>query len=490
MSTLYNLEPNPTAKVLLSTTAGEIEIELFAKQTPLASRNFLQHCLDGYYDNTIFHRLVPGFIIQGGDPTSTGSGGESAFDDGKPFADEVHSRLKFNRRGLLGMANGGSKNDNGSQFFFTLGVTQELQGKHTMLGRVQGDTIYNLVKMSEAELAEGTERPLYPTKITGAEILINPFDDMVKRVKAATAVSTKVEKKKPKRKAGKAVLSFGGDEDDGDIVPVSKKPKFNPKLVSVGNEEETTQKAPKVPKRKASPPAEPARVAEKLKVPPPPVRSRSSPSPSTSPEPDDDEPEQNARLKKTNDQIEALKASMRRKDPAAAVADSEPKNAIEAMIPATSVKGRRRKVGGAEESAALAMFNAFRSKLDSAPQAEKEDLNMRDGSPDAGETSKGDALATEEEEARLCDLHFIVDCKSCNSWDKVEPQEEEEEADDMAWLSHSLSFAKDRLGKESEWKRKNEEELVVIDPREKEKELKMAAKAKKNAKEGDSKKRR
>jgi peptidyl-prolyl cis-trans isomerase SDCCAG10 len=66
MSTLYNLEPQPTGKVLLKTTLGDIVLELWAKQVPLASRNFIQHCLDGYYDNTIFHRLVPGFIIQGG----------------------------------------------------------------------------------------------------------------------------------------------------------------------------------------------------------------------------------------------------------------------------------------------------------------------------------------------------------------------------------------------------------------------------------------
>src|ERR1700712_5256832 len=82
MSALYNLEPQPTAKVLLNTTAGDLVLELWGKQAPLATRNFLQHCLDGYYDGTIFHRLVPGFIIQGGDPTGTGSGGESIYDGG------------------------------------------------------------------------------------------------------------------------------------------------------------------------------------------------------------------------------------------------------------------------------------------------------------------------------------------------------------------------------------------------------------------------
>jgi len=154
MSTLYNLEPPPTAKVILKTTAGDISLELFAKQTPLTSRNFLQHCLDGYYDNTIFHRLVPGFIIQGGDPTGLGTGGVSALDNGAPFADEFHTRLRFNRRGLLGMANSGETNDNTSQFFLTLDKTPELQGKNTMFGRVEGDTIYNLQRMGEGELAD------------------------------------------------------------------------------------------------------------------------------------------------------------------------------------------------------------------------------------------------------------------------------------------------------------------------------------------------
>src|ERR1700761_2831956 len=186
MASVYNLEPQPTAKVVLNTTSGDITLELFAKQTPLASRNFLQHCLDGYYNGTIFHRLVSNFIIQGGDPTGTGSGGISAINDGEPFQDEFHSRLKFNRRGLLGMANEG-KDSNGSQFFLTLGATPELQGKNTLFGRVEGDTIYNLMKMAEAELVEGegSERPLYPTKVTGAELLVNPFEDMVVRVKEA-----------------------------------------------------------------------------------------------------------------------------------------------------------------------------------------------------------------------------------------------------------------------------------------------------------------
>jgi peptidyl-prolyl cis-trans isomerase SDCCAG10 len=83
MSAIYNLEPQPTASCILHTTSGDISLELWAQQIPLTCRNFLQLCLDGYYDNTIFHRLVPGFILQGGDPTGTGSGGESIYDGGQ-----------------------------------------------------------------------------------------------------------------------------------------------------------------------------------------------------------------------------------------------------------------------------------------------------------------------------------------------------------------------------------------------------------------------
>ena len=85
------MEPATNGKVVLRTSAGDIDIELWPKETPLACRNFVQICMENYYDATIFHRLVPGFIIQGGDPTGTGMGGDSIY--GKPFKDEIHSRV-------------------------------------------------------------------------------------------------------------------------------------------------------------------------------------------------------------------------------------------------------------------------------------------------------------------------------------------------------------------------------------------------------------
>jgi len=101
MSNIYSQEPPTSGKVVLITSHGEIEIELWTKEAPKACKNFIQLCMEGYYDNTIFHRLVPKFMIQGGDPTGLGTGGESIY--GKPFIDEFHQRLKFAHRGIVAM---------------------------------------------------------------------------------------------------------------------------------------------------------------------------------------------------------------------------------------------------------------------------------------------------------------------------------------------------------------------------------------------------
>ena len=169
MSSIYIQEPPTRGKVVLKTTFGEIEVELWSKECPRACRNFVQLCLEGYYDNTRFHRIIRDFIAQGGDPTGTGQGGESAF--GAPFRDEFHQRLRFNRRGLLAMANAGP-DDNESQFFFTLGTCQELNKKHTLFGKVVGNTIYNMIKLNECELHD--ERPTRPDafKILSTEVLV------------------------------------------------------------------------------------------------------------------------------------------------------------------------------------------------------------------------------------------------------------------------------------------------------------------------------
>ncbi|NXI74877.1 CWC27 protein, partial [Anseranas semipalmata] len=223
MSNIYIQEPPTNGKVLLRTTAGDIDIELWSKEAPKACRNFIQLCMEEYYNNTIFHRVVPGFIVQGGDPTGTGSGGDSIY--GAPFKDEFHSRLRFNRRGLVAMANAGP-HDNGSQFFFTLGRADELNNKHTIFGKVTGDTIYNMLRLAEVEV-DKEERPLSPHKIRSSEVLFNPFDDIVPRPnRKLKKDKPEEEDKKPKVKGTKNfnLLSFGeeAEEEEEEVNRVSQ----------------------------------------------------------------------------------------------------------------------------------------------------------------------------------------------------------------------------------------------------------------------------
>ncbi|CAG2112469.1 unnamed protein product, partial [Medioppia subpectinata] len=135
----YDLEPliSPVIKkyVTLETNKGNIELELFCSETPKTCENFVGLSRKGKYDNTIFHRVIKDFMIQGGDPTGTGRGGTSIW--GTKFADEfrVDKGLKHDSAGILSMANSGN-DTNGSQFFITLKETPHLDGKHTVFGKV------------------------------------------------------------------------------------------------------------------------------------------------------------------------------------------------------------------------------------------------------------------------------------------------------------------------------------------------------------------
>lgn len=210
MSNIYIQEPPTSGKVLLKTTVGDIDIELWSRECPLACRNFVQLCMEGYYNGTVFHRLVKGFIVQGGDPNGDGTGGESIY--GHTFRDEFHSRLRFVRRGLVAMANSG-KHDNGSQFFFTLGPTQELQNVHTLFGKVAGDTIYNMLRLEEGEVYEN-ERPHFPAKILKTEVLHNPFSDIIPRALKSKKSEGKEMKKKEKGVKNYGLLSFGDEAEE------------------------------------------------------------------------------------------------------------------------------------------------------------------------------------------------------------------------------------------------------------------------------------
>lgn len=152
--------------VVLGTNVGKIELKLYPKVAPLAVENFMTHVKNGYYSGLIFHRVIKGFMIQGGDPTGTGRGGESIWH--KDFKDEFAPNVVFDKPFLLAMANRGSTT-NGSQFFITLAPTGWLNGKHTIFGEViKGQDIVR--KIENVDVSRGANKPLFDQKIIKAYI--------------------------------------------------------------------------------------------------------------------------------------------------------------------------------------------------------------------------------------------------------------------------------------------------------------------------------
>jgi peptidylprolyl isomerase len=149
--------------VVLETNKGIIEIKLMPAVAPKACENFTKLIEKGYYNGLIFHRVIKNFMIQAGDPTGTGSGGESVW--GKPFEDEVSKNVKFDKPGLLAMANAGP-NTNGSQFFITTVPTPWLNMHHTIFGEVICG--YEVVEKIENVETDGADKPLETVKIIKA----------------------------------------------------------------------------------------------------------------------------------------------------------------------------------------------------------------------------------------------------------------------------------------------------------------------------------
>lgn len=146
--------------VVIETNQGNIEVALKPDVAPKATENFLSLAEKGYYNDVIFHRVIKGFMIQGGDPTGTGRGGQSKWE--KPFEDEVSSDEQFNRPGILAMANAGPKT-NGSQFFITTAATPWLNSKHTIFGEVISG--YDVVQKIESAQVGPGDRPVETQKI-------------------------------------------------------------------------------------------------------------------------------------------------------------------------------------------------------------------------------------------------------------------------------------------------------------------------------------
>ncbi len=151
---------NPTAR--FTTNLGSFEAEIYEDKAPRTAKNFLDLAQKGFYDGTIFHRVIDGFMIQGGDPTGTGRGGP-----GYSIKDEFSPALKHDVEGILSMANAGP-NTGGSQFFITLAATPWLNSKHAIFGRITGgmDTVR---KIGKVQTGSG-DRPSQEVKIEKLEV--------------------------------------------------------------------------------------------------------------------------------------------------------------------------------------------------------------------------------------------------------------------------------------------------------------------------------
>ncbi len=194
------IDPAKFYYATLSTSQGDIRVQLFADRAPQTVNNFVYLARDGFYNDTVFHRVLDGFMAQAGDPTGTGSGGP-----GYQFVDEIYPGATFDRAGLLAMANAGP-GTNGSQFFITFGPTEWLNGQHTIFGEVlegqdvldkltrrdpdaggdfPGDTLYTVTIEESDSSTLPTPTPLPPTPTPFAPSSVTPTDRPLAAVEVA-----------------------------------------------------------------------------------------------------------------------------------------------------------------------------------------------------------------------------------------------------------------------------------------------------------------
>jgi peptidyl-prolyl cis-trans isomerase SDCCAG10 len=476
MSSQYNIEPLPTGRVLIKTSMGPLDIELFAKETPQTCRSFIQLCLEGYYNNAIFHRIVKDFIIQTGDPTGTGTGGEAATPEGV-VKDEFNSRLRYTRRGLVGMANSGEKNDNGSQFFITLSATPELERKNTLFGRIAiGDTIFNALRIGDLE-TDKLDRPIHPPRIITIEVTENPFTDIVPRstVEEREQRQRQLEEEKTKaivkkaKKRNKALLSFGDDEaEDGTEIiktkiksvydldgppapaPIQrslKEPSQTPREVIKPKPLETPVQRDTVDLTTATPISSFAAAV--------PIIVDDDPSPPPVPAPK----KKAAPAVSVEDQIASLKSQLKGlKNKRAAEEEPEDtagggKNFLESEISRYMSSGRaivgKRSRKTRREDDTLTLLTKFQKTIrTSAPEEPTAPI--------------------EDKESEACELHNVPGCMSC--FDRFGEQPDDD--DPKSLWGHKLVFAKDVFGKDEKFRTQRQgEDLEVIDPRERAKDF-------------------
>ncbi|KAI8376525.1 peptidyl-prolyl cis-trans isomerase-like 2 [Radiomyces spectabilis] len=179
----------------IMTNFGNLNIELYCDKAPRACHNFIMLAKSGYYNGVIFHRNIKNFMIQGGDPTGTGRGGESYWK--QPFPDEIKFNLSHDDRGILSMANKG-KDTNGSQFFITYGPCTQLDRKHTIFGRVVGGL--DVLNKMEAVPVDDADRPERDIRMREVSVFVDPYEEYTKRLKRKLEREANAEADEEKRR--------------------------------------------------------------------------------------------------------------------------------------------------------------------------------------------------------------------------------------------------------------------------------------------------
>lgn len=253
MSSVYIAEPHTSGHVIFNTTHGPIDMHLWCNECPTVTQYFLQLCLDGYYNDMYFHRIIPNLLIQTGIVRSTEDPANAAPDKEQKMMDyhksihaqnayerrnyEVHSRIQFNHRGQVAMAMTNDSNpfdasvlDVVPQFFITTDEAPYLNTQHVIFGTVSGPTIFNVIRINQYS-NEGNDT-LYDKstpRILDTKIVVNPFEErMVTSTRkpwqvVAGSSSTATKKKSRKGKFDTNVLSFGDDVDETPVMIPKKK---------------------------------------------------------------------------------------------------------------------------------------------------------------------------------------------------------------------------------------------------------------------------
>jgi len=211
--------------VSLSTSLGPLNLELYCNSVPKTCENFLRLCKDGYYDNTIFHRSIRHFMIQGGDPTGTGKGGECSW--GGAFKDEFRPQFSHKGRGVLAMANSGP-DTNKSQFYITYRSCVHLDQKHTIFGRLVGGL--ETLRDMEAVETDDKDAPISPITLLSCTVMVDPYADVDKQLakeraaeaEAAMAEAAELRGGKRRRVEGAAEAAAPLRQGVGRFLDLSK----------------------------------------------------------------------------------------------------------------------------------------------------------------------------------------------------------------------------------------------------------------------------